>query len=159
MAFLEHYTASLAADKNDGILAILILCGKSRLAYSLVKVVVPLALAIVASGVTIAVYLAFLAGTGFSWSAALSFLEIIGSELVLAMGFGMALNVTTGVDIKQTPGVVYALILVNAPLLYFLNPMNHLASFCAATVGCGIVSYAIAFVLMRRAYRNNLSQK
>lgn len=156
-AFLEHYAESLADDKHDGILSLVMFGGMSRLAYFLVKVLVPLGIAVVASAVTISIYLVFLSGTGFSPGTLGSFMGIIGGELFLAMGLGMLLNIVTDVSITRNPSIVFPLVFVNAPLLYFANPTNHYWLFIGIAVALGVLCYIASLVCIGRLYRTNLS--
>lgn len=156
-AFLEHYADSLASDKRDGVLAIVLLSGRSPLAYFVVKVVLPLVIALAATFVSVSAYLLLVSPNGFSGATLGYFLAVIISELILAMGLGMVLNIVTSVDIRTNPSIVLPLVLVNAPLLYFLNPATHLALFCLVTVGLGFVAYATSLIFIAGRYRSNLS--
>jgi len=156
-AFLEHYTGSLADDKRDGILSLVMFGGMNRLAYFVVKILIPLAIAVVTSALTISIYLLFLSDTGFSSSALGSFMGIIGGELFLAMGLGMMLNIVTDVSVTGNPSIIFPLILVNVPLLYFANPMNHYWLFIGIAVGLGALCYVASLVCIGVLYRTNLS--
>jgi len=157
--FLEFYMESLADDKRDGILALIMFNGMSRLAYFLVKVLIPLGLALIASIVTVSVYLLFMAGTGFSVGALGSFMGIIGGELFLAMGLGMLLDIVTDVSITVNPSIAFPLILVNIPLLYFANPMHHYWFFIGIVAALGVLCYIASLVCISRLYRSNLTPK
>ena len=156
-AFLDFYMESLAGDKRDGILALVMFNGMSRLAYFLVKVLIPLGIAVIASVVTVSVYLLFMAGTGFSAGALGSFMGIIGGELFLAMGLGMLLDIVTDVSITVNPSIAFPLILVNIPLLYFANPMHHYWLFIGIAGTLSVLCYVASLICISRVYRPNLS--
>lgn len=156
-AFLEHYTGSLADDKRDGILSLIMFGGMNRLAYFVVKILIPLAIAVVASALTISVYLLFLSATGFSPGALGSFSGIIAGELFLAMGLGMMLNIITDVSVTRNPSIILPLVFVNVLLLYFVNPTNHYWLFIGITVAIGVLCYIVSLVCIDQLYRTNLS--
>ena len=158
-AFLEHYMESLADDKRDGILALVMFSGMSGLAYFLVKVLIPLGLAVIASVLTVSVYLLFIADTSFSPAALGSFMGAIVGELFLAMGLGMLLDIVTDVSITRNPGIAFPLVLVNVPLLYFANPMNHYWLFIGIAGTLGILCYVASLMCIARLYRPNLTPK
>jgi|GEM_PF-2699340 len=156
-AFLEYYTGSLAADKRDGILAMVILNRLGMVTYFAVKVVVPRAIALLASVITVCAYLLFVSPTGFAVQSLLSFLAVIGSEIFLSMGLGMWLNAITSVNVRDNPGIALPFVFINLPLLYVINPLVHLALFVLVTMLLGLVCYAISAVILARRFRNNLS--
>jgi len=156
-AFLEFYAGPLADDKRDGTLALVMFSGMSRIAYFLVKVLIPLGIAVIASALTVLVYLLFLAGTGFSPSALGSFMGIIGGELFLSMGLGMLLDIVTDVSVTRNPSIVLPLVLVNLLLLYFANPTHHYWLFIGIAAALGALCYVASLVCLHVLYRTNLS--
>jgi len=156
-AFLEFYADSLADDERDGILSLVMFSGMSRLAYFLVQVLIPLGIALIASAVTVLVYLLFLAGTGFSSGALGSFMGIVGAELFLSMGLGMLLDIVTDVHAARNPSIVLPLVFVNLFLLYFVSPRNHYWMFIGMSAGLGVLCYVVSLICIRVLYRIHLS--
>ncbi|MCL2136734.1 MAG: hypothetical protein FWH40_04330 [Coriobacteriia bacterium] len=156
-SFLEFYTSSLADDKKDGILALVMFCGMSRLGYFAVKTVVPLIIALIFSLSTLTSYFLLVSAVSFEISTLLFFIGIILSELFLSMGLGMLLNILFNVDTRSNPGVVWPLVLANLPLFYFANPFKHFLLFNLLTVFMGLTAYAVSFLLLQKRYRSNLS--
>ena len=156
-AFLEFYAESLADDKRNGILSLVMFCGMSRLAYFLVKVLIPLGIALIASAVTVLVYLLFLAGTGFSPGMLGSFMGIVGAELFLSMGLGMLLDIVTDVHAARNPSIILPLVFVNLLLLYFVSPTNHYWLFIGMSAAFGVLCYAVSLICIRVLYRTHLS--
>ena len=155
-AFMEHYGTSLAVDKRDGVLAVVMVGGMSKLRYFVAKVLVPIVVAAIATLFLVFLYLGFIDSSGFSTHSFLFLLVVIGSELFLAMGLGMLLNLLWTIDINESPGMAIPMLFVNVPLLYLANPMHHFMIFVVATAGLGVVCYAGCVVTANIKYRSNL---
>jgi len=156
-AFLEFYAGSLADDKRDGTLALAMFSGMSRLAYFLVKVLIPLGIAVIASAVTVSVYLLFLSGTGFSPGMLGSFMGIVGGVLFMSMGLGMLLDILTDISVTRNPSIVLPLVFVNLLLLYFVSPTKHYWLFIGIEAAIGVLCYVSSLVCISRLYQPNLS--
>lgn len=154
--FLEFYISLLFDDKRDGILALLILSGKSRAVYFLAKVIIPFVITSVFSVVSVICFLLFVSTQGFSLSTLLFLVTIIMSELFLTMGLGMLLTVLSSADDGAKPAIVWPVLLANCPLLYFVNPISNFPLFCALTVSIGFIAYIASWLVLPNLYRNNV---
>lgn len=156
-AFMDHYASSLATDKKNGLLAMIVLTGRNRLAYFLATAITPLAIALLATIITITAYLLFISSTGFSLTATGFFMAVVVAELVLVMGLGMLANMLANLEIRENPGIAWPILIINIVILGLANPVRHFWIFIGVTLGVGLLCYCGSLLVSARLYRDNIA--
>ncbi|WP_316670140.1 hypothetical protein [uncultured Propionibacterium sp.] len=156
VSFMDVYSDSIAKDKRSGVLAYTILSGGSPVAYSLVKILVPLIVSVTCTAVGGLGYMFFVSKISVDLRSFTRLCAFVMLAVAVSMALVFLLNASSDIDVRASPLGMLLPMGINLPIIYLASPFQRFGRYCLISAVIALILWGAGVLFLRGRFSNNL---